>query len=79
MSRTITITDDMHRMLCGLIRSDVDPWYVIGADESSWDRLREVFPPDWYTDLPPDEDGVPNAGWGTAITTADDYEPGGES
>lgn len=73
MSRTITISDDMFRMLCGLVSSGVDPARVVGDD---WPRLREMFPAAKYFDLPPDEDGVPNGGWGTALMASDDYEPG---
>jgi hypothetical protein len=76
---TITITDDMHRMLCGLVRGDVDTSRVIGDDPDAWDRLRDAFPAAGYSDLPADEDGVANAGWGTALMTADDYEPGEDS
>lgn len=78
MSREITVTDDMFRMLCGLVRGDTDPNLIIAADATSggsWDALRALFPAEGYTDLPADEDGVANAGWGTAFTGADDYEP----
>jgi len=78
MTREIIVTDDMHRMLCGLVRGDTDPGRIIGADDASWDALRALFPAACYTDLPADEDGIPNAGWGTAFIDADDYEPSQE-
>ena len=76
---TITITEDMYRMLCGLVRGDVDISRVVANGDAGWDRLRETFPAEGYSDLPPDEDGVANAGWGTALENADDYEPGDDS
>lgn len=74
MSRTITLTDDQYRVLCGLVCSEIDTDLVYTADRDGFEHLRAIFPPEGYTDLPPDEDGEKNDGIGTAIKAAPDYE-----
>lgn len=74
MSRTITLTDDQYRVLCGLVCSEIDTDLVYTADWDGFEHLRGIFPPEGYKDLPPDEDGYANGGNGTAIKAAPDYE-----
>lgn len=71
---TVTLSPRAFKMICGLVNgtSIVDPDYVI-ASEAEWDEIRKAFPVGEYQDLPPDEDGVPNGGWGSAVIASSAY------